>query len=144
MSDTQTENEVISGLKVINAKTYELTPSEIPQKVLEGRPTFSETILWISEDESRLSGIWSSTVGKWECVWPWHETCHLLEGQLEMIDHLGKSVILIPGDMFHCIKGAKHIFNVLQPVRKLMFLFHDSSIPDTCADLIEKRGSQYQ
>ena len=74
MSDTQTENEVISGLKVINAKTYELTPSEIPQKVLEGRPTFSETILWISEDESRLSGIWSSTVGKWECVWPWHET----------------------------------------------------------------------
>ena len=44
----------------------------------------------------------------------------------EMIDHLGKSVILNPGDMFHCIKGAKHIFNVLQPVRKLMFLFHDS------------------
>ena len=144
MSDTQTENEVISGLKVINAKTVELSPGEIPQKVLEGRPTTGETLLWSSDDGSRLSGIWSSTIGKWEVVWPWDETCYILEGQLEMTDHLGKSVILNPGDMFHCIKGAKHIFNVLQPVRKLMFLFHDSSIPDTCADLIEKRGSQYQ
>ncbi len=144
MSDTQTLEEVISGLKVINAKTYELTPGEIPQKVLEGRPTFAETLLWVSEDGSCLTGIWSSTVGRWEVVWPWNETCYIIEGQVEMTDHSGKSVILNPGDMFLCIKGAKHMFNVIQPVKKLMSLVHDSSIADTVADLIEKRGSQYQ
>ena len=134
MSETQTIEEVISGLTKIDTKTVVLPPEEIPQKILEGRPTFAHTLLWESEDGSCLSGIWTSTVGKWEVVWPWDETCYILEGQVEMTDHLGKSVILNPGDFYHARKGSKHMWNKIQPIKKLMFIIHDSRIADQVWD----------
>ena len=141
MSDIPTPKEVISGLTKIDTKTVVLSPSEIPQKILEGSPTAGEQLLWESEDGSCISGVWSSTVGKWEIEWPWEETMYLLEGQLELTDHLGHSHMLNPGDFYHCSKGSKHMWNVIQPVKKLMFIIHDSSIADTVSEMIEKKAT---
>ena len=134
MSETQTIEEVISGLTKIDTKTVVLPPEEIPQKILEGSPTAGMQTLWESEDGSCVAAVWSNTVGKWEVVWPWDETCYILEGQVELTDHLGHSHMLNPGDFYHARKGSKHMWNTIQPIKKLMFIIHDSRIADQVWD----------
>ena len=66
---------------------------------------------------------------------------YLLEGQLELTDHLGHSHVLNPGDFYHARKGTKHMWNVKQPIKKLMIIIHDSPIADTVEEIKKKATS---
>jgi uncharacterized protein len=130
MSDLQFPKEVITGLTNINTNTIELPPAEIPQKIIEGSPTAGMQPLWESEDGTQLAAVWSNTVGRWEIEWPWEEVMYLIEGQLELTDHLGNSHMMNPGDFYHARKGTKHMWNTIKPIKKLMIIMHDAPIAD--------------
>ena len=99
-----------------------LDPCPIPEEIQEGSPTAAIKVLWQSEDKSCLTAVWSCTVGKWEIDWQWDETMYLIEGQLELIDHLGHSQTFNPGDFYHVSKGAKTVWNVKQPLKKIFYI----------------------
>ena len=129
--------DVLSGVKLINSNTVVLDPIEYSDvNVLEGSPKSSMKILWKSEDGSCATGVWSCTEGSWLVEWPWDEMCFLLEGELEVTevdrnsDHLGQTIRINPGDHFHFEKGSKTVWNVIKPVKKIMYIRHNSPIAD--------------
>ena len=129
--------DVLSGVKLINSNTAVLDPIEYSDvNVLEGSPKSSIKILWESEDGSCVTGVWSCTEGSWLVEWPWDEMCFLLEGELEVTevdrnsDHSGQTIRVNPGDHFHFEKGSKTVWNVIKPVKKIMYIRHNSPIAD--------------
>ena len=118
--------------------------------VLEGSPKSSMKILWKSEDGSCATGVWSCTEGSWLVEWPWDEMCFLLEGELEVTevdrnsDHLGQTIRINPGDHFHFEKGSKTVWNVIKPVKKIMYIRHNSPIMDQVWEENEEFKANYK
>jgi len=128
--------DVLSGVKLINSNTVVLDPIGPNANLLSGSAEQEIKILWTSEDGSCSTGVWTCTVGSWLVEWPWDEMCFLLEGELEVTEvdrnsyHLGQTIRINPGDQFHFEKGSKTVWNVIKPVKKIMYIRHNSPIDD--------------
>ena len=113
----------VEGLiKSIDPKSVVLEPLPIREEVLEGSPTAAIKVLWESEDKSCVTAVWSCTVGRWEIDWEWDEMMYIIEGELELTDHLGHSRTFGAGDFFHVSRGAKTMWNVKQPLLKIFYI----------------------
>ena len=49
---------------------------------------------------------------------------YIIEGELELTDHLGHARTFGPGDFFHVSRGAKTMWNVKQPLLKIFYIHH--------------------
>ena len=94
-------------IKSINPKSIVLDPLPIREEILEGSPTAAMKVLWQSEDKSCTTAVWSCTVGRWEIDWEWDEMMYIIEGELELTDHLGHSQTFGAGDFFMLAGGLR-------------------------------------
>ena len=116
-------------IKSIDPKSAVLDPWPISEDdVLEGSPTASGNILWQSDNQCLLNGVWSCTSGSFQFDFTWDETIYFIEGQVEIIDQLGHSQIYNAGDYIHISKGTKTVWNVKQTLLKVFYIRSDAPV----------------
>ncbi|SDC29339.1 hypothetical protein SAMN05216323_102450 [Williamwhitmania taraxaci] len=77
-----------------------------------------------NDAEKRLAQdwtIWTKEVSEF----PWHydekETCYILEGQANVIDTEGNSIVFGPGDWVEFPKGVNCTWKINSPIKKRYF-----------------------
>jgi len=118
-----------SLIKSIDPKSAVLDPWPIPEgDVLEGSPSASGNILWQSDNQCLLNGVWSCTSGSFQFDFTWDETIYFIEGQVEIIDQLEHSQIYNAGDYIHISKGTKTVWNVKKTLLKVFYIRSDAPV----------------
>jgi len=86
-------------------------------KLISGDPVFST---WNFEEvgDSRFSGIWESTPGKWRVQYDEWEFCHILKGHSILTDEDGNEHVLKAGDSFVIRPGFSGTWEVVETTAK--------------------------
>ena len=110
-------------MKVVQAHTGALPDMPIPAEwIHEGNPQARGVVLIQSADQTQSAGLWECTPGKFEWNFSWHETAHILEGEVTIQEEGGATYTLGVGDFVHFPLGLKTHWHVKRTVRKVFFL----------------------
>jgi uncharacterized cupin superfamily protein len=109
---------------IVVARTdVQLQPSPIqPTWIIEGRPSASSAELSASEDGRATTVIWECTAGRFNWVYDYDETAHILAGSAVVHNETMKPTRLGPGDVVLFRRGARATWHVADSVRKLAFI----------------------
>jgi uncharacterized cupin superfamily protein len=95
-------------------------PDALGGRVLEGTPTISARFDF--RDGGMSAGIFQSTTGTVEIVFPFTEHATILEGEVTITDRAGRRQVYGPGDSYFIQQGQVVIWEVRGPrVRKSFF-----------------------
>jgi len=92
-------------------------------RILAGHPEQRAWVLYQSEDEKYLCGVWECAPGKWRVVFDEHEFCQLLAGEIIIVSDAGETTQLGPGDAFVTPKGFTGTWEVRVAARKTFALY---------------------
>jgi uncharacterized cupin superfamily protein len=116
---------------VVVSKTdvqLQLSPIE-PSWIVEGRPSASSAELSVSEDGRATTVVWECTAGRFNWIYDYDETAHILVGSAIVHNHAMKPTQLGPGDVVLFRRGSRVTWHVEDYVRKLAFVRNpDSSV----------------
>jgi uncharacterized cupin superfamily protein len=96
-------------------------------KILDGDPV--QTVWNHYEDATgQLSaGVWQGEPGRWRVRYTEHEFCHLLEGEVTLIDSAGEKRIFSAGASFVIPAGFEGVWETVERTRKLYVTFEPKS-----------------
>lgn len=86
--------------------------------VLSGQPQASGLVLSKSADARQVSGVWSSTPGRFRWNWDYDETVFVLSGRATVELEDGRRVELVPGDMAFFARGDRSVWTIHETLRK--------------------------
>ncbi|WP_417463711.1 cupin domain-containing protein [Kordiimonas sp.] len=90
------------------------------EKLISGNPQQQTENIYTSKSEKFFTGYWSSTKGKWHVNYDGEEEfCHLLEGEVELVDEEGRASRFKAGDRFTISAGFKGTWETIKDCRKL-------------------------
>ena len=101
----------------------------VPEEdILQGNPAPSGKVLWQSDNQCLLNGVWSCTRGSFQFEFTWDETIYFIDGQVEISDQSGHSQIYNGGDYIHISKGTKTVWKVKQKILKVFYIRSDDPV----------------
>ena len=101
----------------------------VPEEdILQGAPAPSGKVLWQSDNQCLLNGVWSCTLGSFQFEFTWDETIYFIDGQVEISDQSGHSQIYNAGDYIHISKGSKTVWNVKRKILKVFYIRSDDPV----------------
>ena len=97
-------------------------PFPIPaEQILEGDP--AATVCWIhasaAGEPTYWSGLWTAQPSRFRWNFDVHETAHILEGHIRVTEDSGEVREFKAGDIAYFPKGAKTVWEILAPLKKL-------------------------
>lgn len=106
--------------------TIDPVHKEVPaEKLIEGNPQHATWNYYTNESGEYLSGVWSSTAGKWHCISQRNEFCYMISGVVRLHDKKGNYVEFKEGDsfvikpewdgMWEVVEDAKKFYAIYQP-----------------------------
>ncbi|MFO0693757.1 MAG: cupin domain-containing protein [Polyangiales bacterium] len=100
----------------------------IPREwILEGNPVATGRVLTISGDGGMVIGTWECTAGRFHWIFDSDEFVQILGGEVH-VEHEGKKLRLVEGDVALFPIGSRTIWHVPERVRKTFVHRHPSPI----------------
>jgi uncharacterized cupin superfamily protein len=99
-----------------------------PDQIDEGDPHARGAILWRSTDETRASGFWECTSGRFSRTYAWTETAVILSGSA-VVTVAEAEHQLAPGALLILPVGVTASWTIEKRVRKAFHLAADSPLP---------------
>ncbi len=97
----------------------ELPSIQLPaHEILEGTPDARAEFTAHSADDGVSAGFWSCDVGRYEFVFDYDEFIYLIEGEVEISDQAGTSLVLRAGSTAHFPQGTTSIWRVTARMTK--------------------------
>jgi uncharacterized protein len=90
----------------------------LPERVVEGAPTFRTAVHYEAPDGRLISGVWEATAGSWRVAYDEWEWCRLRSGRCVVIPENGEPVPLGPGDALVLEPGFVGVWTVLEDCAK--------------------------
>jgi uncharacterized protein len=87
--------------------------------VLDGAPIARSTCLTSSTDGRISTHLWDCTAGRFRWIFGVDEIVHILDGEVHVTDHEGRTATLRTGDVGHFALGSHTVWDVPDYVRKL-------------------------
>ncbi len=94
-----------------------------PSTVIKGNPMTTTRNFYADKSNHFFSGIWESTVGKWEINYTEHEFVHMLAGKAILTSADGVAETFSAGDSFVVPAGFKGTWESIEPVKKLYAIY---------------------
>jgi len=94
-----------------------------PAKVIAGAPQQEVENHFSTPDGRFHAGYWSSSAGKWRVSYAETEFCHLLEGEVELVDAEGRAERFAAGESLVIPAGFEGTWESLGRVRKLYVIY---------------------
>ena len=108
-----------SGTFSIDPSALELEPAPLdPSQILEGSPSVSERVVWVSEDGRQARGVWQITPGVVTDV-EVDEVFVVVSGRATIEVEDGPTVDVGPGDLCVLEPGARTTWRVHETLRKV-------------------------
>jgi uncharacterized protein len=89
------------------------------EKVVAGQPMTATRPALENEARKFYTGVWASSVGKWQITCDEDELCVLLEGKVRLTANDGEIRDYSKGDSFVIASGFDGIWETIEPVRKI-------------------------
>lgn len=77
-----------------------------------------QRISLLSEEKSKVHGIWDCCEGGFEITFDWEEFAYILEGEVEITSDDGTSKILKTGDLAHFKRGSIYRWDISRYLKK--------------------------
>lgn len=106
-----------------DAKEQPAADSGQPDSILAGTPLTTTRNFYSGANDHFFSGIWESTVGKWEISYTEHEFVHMLEGKAILTAADGTAETFEAGDSFVVPAGFEGTWESVDPVKKLYAIY---------------------
>lgn len=96
------------------------TSKALPERLIEGDPTYSSWPLDEARDGEVHTGIWQATPGTYRSIkGEVFEFCHILEGVVELTEEGGETQTFRKGDSFLLKPGFVGVWKTIETVRKI-------------------------
>jgi uncharacterized protein len=90
-----------------------------PEKLISGAPMTGVRTAYENQKRQFYTGVWASTVGKWQIRYDEDELCVIIEGHVRLTSADGDSREYRAGDAFVIASGFEGTWETIEPVRKV-------------------------
>jgi uncharacterized protein len=109
---------------MMNLATVPAETSAPPaDRIMSGTPEFSAQNFYASADQTKYSGVWEASVGKWAVHYDEWEFCHIIAGSAVITGADTIEWHIKAGDSFVLEPGFSGSWDVREPLRKLYVIF---------------------